>query len=705
MKKILLIILLIAVNANAQSFSGSTSSHSKGYKYKKAHTVEGSADGTLTDYQVKITVNRGKGTDSGQNVYIPANKVRADFNDIRFKLSDGTELDHARVTASGLNEYRTVNSPNASTFLHATGVVAINLDNDLNAEYVQGWGSTLESEETISGTLIAYDDDGTVLWSFASDSNDYVMGVDGGDLDGDGDNDIAVCYRLLDSSVHGLDGLTGEEIWQYDDPAGSIYFRGIAVGNFTEDEGNEVAVANNNGFIMLLTGTAGTELIRTQKYSGYTGQNISASDIDGDGWDEAIVSWGNHSGASYIEAYDVDDGSSFNQKWRYTITNAENTYANQPAVGLNIDSPLDYAIAYTGQDTTAGSGKVGVLDKDGNNLWEKSIFYHKDPVSPASLAVVDIDHDGGMEVIAAGGWGPSGANFAPPYGSGYVWVSDEEGNFKYSQTFDSNSTSEFTVGDIDGDGFNDLVVPTNNKKVHIYNGLANSTADFYVKIPSIDTSSGAVVDIYYGNRSAKDASDPDNTFLVYNDFSSTTGWTSNGGGALFQVDRGGYYIETAADINKVTSGNIDTGLTFSGTFAHDWDLHVFYRHDITDTAGRNRIALVDSGRATFDSRLEVDSSLSTSNYYAGGGDSGTAWSLGWNEVVWDVDSDGTDLILNDVIESTTSNITNVNAQRFEILGHSDAGTGKISSQLSTLFAVKSTTNVPAHGSWGSEQKL
>jgi len=62
-----------------------------GWLYRKSHTVNGSTASSVTDYQVRITVYYGSGTDSGDNVYLNG-KCRTDFGDVRFTDSDGTTL-------------------------------------------------------------------------------------------------------------------------------------------------------------------------------------------------------------------------------------------------------------------------------------------------------------------------------------------------------------------------------------------------------------------------------------------------------------------------------------------------------------------------------------------------------------------------------------------------------------------------------------
>jgi len=67
-----------------------------GYVYRKQITINGSTAGAQTNYQMKLTVYKGTGTDSAGVVYLN-NHCQDDFDDIRFTKSDGsTELDHWR---------------------------------------------------------------------------------------------------------------------------------------------------------------------------------------------------------------------------------------------------------------------------------------------------------------------------------------------------------------------------------------------------------------------------------------------------------------------------------------------------------------------------------------------------------------------------------------------------------------------------------
>lgn len=61
-----------------------------GWQYQKSHVIN-PASGAGTNYQVKITVNYGSGTDNAGSVYLNSHS-RVDFGDVRFTDGDGVTL-------------------------------------------------------------------------------------------------------------------------------------------------------------------------------------------------------------------------------------------------------------------------------------------------------------------------------------------------------------------------------------------------------------------------------------------------------------------------------------------------------------------------------------------------------------------------------------------------------------------------------------
>ena len=92
--KHLLLLAIILLPFVAILSSNVQLAHAQGWltdwSYRKSHIIC-NATGAGTNYQVKITVINGTGTDSGNTVYIN-NKTRSDFGDVRFTRSDGTTL-------------------------------------------------------------------------------------------------------------------------------------------------------------------------------------------------------------------------------------------------------------------------------------------------------------------------------------------------------------------------------------------------------------------------------------------------------------------------------------------------------------------------------------------------------------------------------------------------------------------------------------
>ena len=62
-----------------------------GWQYRKSHEIEGSTAGAQTNYQIRIIIHKGSGTDGEEHVYCN-NHCRDDFGDIRFTKSDGETL-------------------------------------------------------------------------------------------------------------------------------------------------------------------------------------------------------------------------------------------------------------------------------------------------------------------------------------------------------------------------------------------------------------------------------------------------------------------------------------------------------------------------------------------------------------------------------------------------------------------------------------
>jgi len=83
-----------------------------GWNKRKSKIVNGTSAGNQTNYQMKLTINFGPGTDTENTIYLGEN-VRTDFGDLRFTLSDGTTLLNYWIESfsPGLNAIVWINIP------------------------------------------------------------------------------------------------------------------------------------------------------------------------------------------------------------------------------------------------------------------------------------------------------------------------------------------------------------------------------------------------------------------------------------------------------------------------------------------------------------------------------------------------------------------------------------------------------------------
>ncbi|WP_424356685.1 DUF2341 domain-containing protein [Methanocella sp. MCL-LM] len=90
-----LLALAILISSIFTAFipSGAMAAPPSGYQYMKTHTITGSTGGALSNYQTKVVIHSGSGTDSGIHVYLNGHSYSS-LNDIRFANSADGLLDY-----------------------------------------------------------------------------------------------------------------------------------------------------------------------------------------------------------------------------------------------------------------------------------------------------------------------------------------------------------------------------------------------------------------------------------------------------------------------------------------------------------------------------------------------------------------------------------------------------------------------------------
>jgi len=123
-----------------------------GWGYRKSHVI-GSAAGAGANYQVKLTVYYGSGTDSQGNVYLNG-KCRSDFGDIRFTDYDGSTLLDYWIENSGIDESQTTKSD--PVYVNSNGTAYVGGNNTLYKS--EDSGQTWQALKTVTnaGVTVAF---------------------------------------------------------------------------------------------------------------------------------------------------------------------------------------------------------------------------------------------------------------------------------------------------------------------------------------------------------------------------------------------------------------------------------------------------------------------------------------------------------------------------------------------------------------------
>jgi hypothetical protein len=291
-----------------------------------------------------------------------------------------------------------------------------------------------------------------------------------GDMDGDGDLDVVTGdygqtnrLYLNNGTADPFSGVTGSDI-----TADAHYTLAIALGDVDGDGDLDVAAGNSNQFnrLYLNNGTA-------DPFSGVTGSDISADfhstwsialgDMDSDGDLDVAAGNYNQTNRLYLNNGTADP---FNGVSGSNLTADTHSTAAIALGDMDSDGDLDVVAGNTISQANRLYLNNGTADPfngvSGSNITN-------DLHSTYSIAVGDMDGDGDLDVVA-GNYSQTNRLYfnngtADPFNG--VTGSDI--------TADSHYTLTIALGDVDDDGDLDVVVGNYNQANHLYpnNGTAN----------------------------------------------------------------------------------------------------------------------------------------------------------------------------------------------------------------------------------------
>ena len=360
-----------------------------------------------------------------------------------------------------------------------------------------------------SGMVVAWEitsqTDHDEVWSTNSDSNENnLYSIEGGGAYGvaigniDNDDTLEMLVGSSSGRVYAYDGVTYETDWV--SPVLEKNIMGIAVGDLNNDGDNDIAISTGNpgepqvegeggeGYLYVFegTGTSFTQAYQSPNIDAALGLTIA--ELDGSTYPEIGVATG------YVEVIDPTagtselhgnvrvygySGSSYGSEWS---SNDLGEIVGGIASG-DLGGSNDYLVVGTSGDSRNDnqvSGEVIVYKRSGGTYTTDGTTIDSERYRPYGIAVGDVDNDGEAEIaVGTGDFGDSKPTVTVYEGSSH--------SIEYTKTVDTSSVWGVAIDDFDSDGFVELIYGTSGGEVFLYDG---ETEDFESKTSALSGKAG-----------------------------------------------------------------------------------------------------------------------------------------------------------------------------------------------------------------------
>ena len=302
-------------------------------------------------------------------------------------------------------------------------------------------GDTLLNPYTWTFTVEVEDGSGLFAEQVTYGAGTAPLDVASADLDGDGDQDMAVSNSGSNTVSILLNNGDGTFVSQVTYGVGSFPVDIIAA-DLDGDGDQDLAVSNSgsNTISILINNGDGTFASQVTYGVGINPESITSSDLDGDGDQDLAVS---HSISNNVSVLLNNGDGTFASQVTYGVGTSPR---NITSADLDADGDQDLAVSNLASNT------VSVLLNNGDGTFASQVTYGVGSV-PVGITSADFDGDGDQDMAVSN----SGSNTIS------ILLNNGDGTFASQVTYGVGSSSQLiTSADLDGDGDQDLAVPNQN---------------------------------------------------------------------------------------------------------------------------------------------------------------------------------------------------------------------------------------------------